>query len=247
MKLKSIAALLAAIMCLPVLAAGADISVGAGGAFSSSPYKRHDDSMLPVPLITYEGERFYVRGASAGIHVWKEGQQTVSLGASYSWLHFNPGDTSDPRLRRLDKRYSTVMADLSYTLATQWGVGRVKLSRDILGHSDAFTGDASYRYPFHIGELTLSPGAGVQWASEKQADYYFGVSTGEARKSGLDRYDPNDSFSPYLMLDARYRLSPQWSVMAGGQVLFLSDEIKNSPMVDTDHTTSVMVGMQYSF
>ena len=236
-------------LCLffPSAVKAGDFSVGAGGGFSSSPYKGHDDSIMPFPLVFYEGERFFVRGLGAGVHIWKGDNQEISAGLSYSFFHFDPDSTDDDQLGRLDERYATATIDLLYRLRTQWGTASLKVSRDILGHSDGFTADASYRLPFSVGRVRLTPGVGVQWASQEQLDYYFGVSSRESQKSGLAEYSPSNAFSPYLSLDAGYSLTESWSLGAGAQVVFLNDEIKDSPMVDSSELLIMSVSAKYTF
>lgn len=231
----------------PAAAQAGGFSLGAGGGFSSSPYKGHDDSIMPFPLVFYEGERFFIRGLSAGVHLWKGNNQEISTGLSYSFFHFDSDSTSNDQLKMLDDRYATATIDLMYRLRTQWGTASLKVSRDILGHSDGFTADASYRLPIVIGQVQLTPGAGVQWASKEQLDYYFGVSSRESRKSGLEEYSPSNAFSPYLGLDVGYSLSESWSAGAGAQVLFLNDEIKDSPMVDSSELIITTISVKYTF
>ena len=209
--------------------------------------QKHDDTFLPLPIISYEGERFYVRGLSAGVHIWKNEMHEVSLGLSYSALSFDSSKTDDRRLKKLEDRYSSIDADLQYNLRTDYGHAGIKVSRDILGNSDGFSAEAYYKYPFSIGQVYISPGAGVRWDSQEQIDYYYGVSSRESRRSGLDKYDPDGGFSPFLSLEADWCFTENWSVMAGGRVDFLSSEIKDSPMVDDDQIFSATIGIKYTF
>lgn len=232
---------------MPVAANAAEISVGLGGGWSSSPYKDHDDNISPIPIIFYESDRFYVRGLSAGVHLWKGEIQEVSLGLSYNPMVFDSSKTDDRHLKRLDDRYSSLNADLLYNLRTDYGHVGIKISRDILGNSDGFSAETYYKYPFSLGPVSIAPGAGVRWDSEEQIDYYYGVSSKEARRSGLEKYDPDGGFSPFLSLEANWRFAENWSLMASGRVDFLGSEIKDSPMVDDDQVFKIFTGVKYNF
>ena len=233
---------------VPLSASAGDVRVGVVGVYSSSPYKGHDDTILPFPLFSYEGERFFFRGAGGGVHIWKGENQEVSVGVSYSGTHFDHKKTDDSRLKRLDDRYSTVTADAYYTVHTEnWGQGGIKASQDILGNSEGFTVDVWYKHPLFFDSLTVSPGAGMQWDSDKQADYYYGVSSREARKSGLKKYDADHSVSPYLSLEVNYAITESWSLVGGGKVTFLGSDIQDSPMVDDSQTYDASFGVMYSF
>lgn len=228
-------------------ATAAEISVGLGGAWQSSPYKEHDDTLLPVPLIHFEGERFYVRGLNAGVHIWRNESHELSFGAAYSALSFDSGKTADRRLKRLDDRHPTLNAYLQYIVKTDYGHAGMRILRDVLDNSDAFSAEVYYTYPFMLGPVYVRPGAGIRWDSEDQLDYYFGISSSEARKSGLDRYSPDGGISPFLSLEADWSFADNWSVMAAGSVLFLNKEIKDSPMVDDSQTFNVTIGLKYTF
>lgn len=70
----------------------------------------------------------------------------------------------------------------------------------------------AWLYRYTNGGLTVTPGIGVQWNSENQNEYYYGVSRKESARSGLRGYNPNDSWSPYLELSASYNFLGDWSV-----------------------------------
>ncbi len=78
----------------------------------------------------------------------------------------------------------------------------------------------------------MTPGIGVQWNSENQNEYYYGVSRKESARSGLRGYNPNDSWSPYTELSASYNFLGDWSVYGTARYTRLSDEVTDSPMVD---------------
>lgn len=225
----------------------AKITIGAGGFYSSSPYKRHDASIMPFPLINYEGERFYVSGASAGVYLWKNDVHEVMAGVSYYSYMFDNDKTDDRRLKQLSNRHSTLMAEVGYRLKTKYGIAAVKMSGDILGTSEGLIVDLSYRYPVSYGKFRITPAIGVQWASQKQQNYYYGISHKEAQKSNLSRYKADDGLVPYLGLELGYVVTDGWSIMAAGQVLFLNDEIKDSPMVDASRIFNLMLGVAYTF
>ena len=67
-------------------------------------------------------------------------------------------------------------------------------------------------YRYTNGNLTLTPGIGVEWNSDNQNEYYYGVSRHESRRSGMRSYDPDSSWNPYLELSANYRFLGDWSV-----------------------------------
>lgn len=226
--------------------AAAEVSLGLGGGWQTSPYKGHDDTVLPIPLINIEGETFYLHGPDAGAYICKGENQAFAVGVSYGGQEFDSGDTDDARLKRLDDRDATLSAYMQYTVNSDYGNASLRILRDVLGKSDAFSAEASYKYPLYAGPITLIPGVGAVWDSEKQLEYYYGVSGHEARRSGLSEYNPNAAVSPFISLEANWQFTEKLSLMAAEKVLFLNDEIKDSPMVGDGQVFSTFVGLRYT-
>lgn len=243
--------LISVLICLCITsfaapAAAADVSVGLGAAWQSSPYKGHDDTILPAPLIHIEGDRLYLRGPDAGIHILKNEAHEFSLGASLSGLSFDSDKTDDRGLKKLNNRHSTLNAYLQYALQSDYGRAGLRVTHDVLGNSQAASAEAFYKYPLTLGPVYVSPGVGLRWDSAKQLGYYYGISPGEARKSGLDKYSPDAGVSPFLSLESDWKLADSWSLTAAGSVLFLSREITDSPMVDDSQIFNMTIGVKYT-
>ena len=211
------------------------------------PYKQYDHDLYPVPVINYEGDNFWFRGLGGGYYLWNDGTDQLSVMGYWSPMYFKPGDSDNSQLRKLDKRKSTVMAGVSWMHHTQYGSLRTALSGDILDNSNGVVWDTAWVYRYTNGGLTLTPGIGVEWNSENQNQYYYGVSHHEAAKSGLRSYDPSNSWNPYLELTANYRFANSWSVYGTARYTRLSDEITDSPMVDKSWTGLLSTGVTYTF
>lgn len=223
------------------------LSIGVGAGWVDNPYKEYDQKVYPVPVINYEGDNFWVRGLGAGYYVWNDQTDKLSVMAYYLPQYFKPKDSDDEQLRRLDKRKSTMMAGLSYAHFTQYGFLRTSLAGDTLDNNNGIIWDIAWLYRYTNGNLTLTPGIGALWNSDNMNEYYYGVSRKESRRSGLKDYDPEDGWNPYVELTASYRLSDSWTVYGTGRYTRLSDEIKDSPMVDKSWSGLLSTGVTYSF
>lgn len=223
-------------------------SIGAAVSHSQSPYKSYDNDTKVWPMLNYSKGKFFIRGKELGFEVWKSGAHKVDLGVSYYDLEFKRKDTSNAQLKMLDNRKATMMADISYSFASSTGGIKLKTSFDILDKSNGLLLDISYRYRLEVNKnLKLNPGLGLEWANKKQNDYYYGIASTEAMRSGLPSYSAKSGLTPYLFLEARYDMSKKLNVFVAGRINFLSSEIKDSPMVGKSTTTSVAAGLQYSF
>ncbi|MDF0606524.1 MipA/OmpV family protein [Neisseriaceae bacterium TC5R-5] len=222
-------------------------AIGIGAAIQSPPYKDYDNQTRALPIISYKGEHFYIEGLSAGVYLYKDKQQSIYADISYQGLNFDPGDTDNAQLRLLDKRKSTVMAGLGYNYKDSWGSLGIHAAGDTLGRSDGLLVDLKYSYPFLIDKLQLAPSVGVEWANSKHNDYYYGIDNNEASRSGLPAYSVGSTASPYLGLFAGYQINRNFSVFMNGRVMFLHSDIKDSPMVDANQSSAVVLGVQYRF
>jgi len=222
-----------------------DLTLGAGVGVVEHPYKDYDADVYPVPVINYESDNFWFRGLGGGYYLWNDKADKLSITAYWSPLYFKPGDSDDRRLRELDKRKSTMMAGLSYIHNTEYGFLRTTLAGDTLDNSNGIVWDLAWLYRYTNGALT--PGIGVQWNSENQNEYYYGVSRKESSRSGLRSYDPESGWNPYLEISANYNFLGDWSVYGTARYTRLSDEVTDSPMVDKSWTGLISTGITYKF
>ncbi|ENL8183655.1 MipA/OmpV family protein [Salmonella enterica] len=227
--------------------AESNLTLGAGVGVVEHPYKDYDSDVYPIPVIAYESENFWFRGLGGGYYLWNDNADKLSIMAYWSPMYFKPGDSDDHQLRRLDRRKSTMMAGVSYAHHTQYGFLRTSLAGDTLDNSNGIVWDLAWLYRYTNGGLTLTPGIGVEWNSENQNDYYYGVSRKESSRSGLRGYNPNDSWNPYLELSANYNFAGNWSVYGTARYTRLSNEITDSPMVDKSWTGILSTGVTYRF
>ncbi|MEW7311356.1 MipA/OmpV family protein [Buttiauxella gaviniae] len=240
---------LSALMASSVSSAWAESpwSLGAAALVTPNPYKGDQDRVYPIPMIGYEGDSFYFRGLNAGYYLWNDETDKLSVTAYYSPLHFKPKDSDNKQMRHLDSRKSTLMAGLSYVHYTQYGFLRTVLAGDTLDNSNGITWDTAWLYRYTNGDWTFTPGIGVNWDSENQNEYYYGVSKKESRNSGMSSYDPESSWTPYVELSVNYKLNDSWNVYGMGRYVRLADEVTDSPMIDKEWTGVLLTGVTYSF
>ncbi len=222
--------------------------LGLGVAVQSSVYKNYDNDAVIIPLVNYKGDYFYIEGLSAGVYFINDQQHQMFADVTYQGLNFDPDDTSHDQLRRLDKRRSTVMAGLGYNYQDTWGSLRFHVAADILGRSDGLVADARYSYvAYNHNGFFFSPNIGLEWFNGDHNRYYYGVTHWESSRSGLPAYAPSSSWSPYVGFSAGYQLNSNFDLFMHGRLNILSDEVKDSPMVDADYHGVLAIGAKYNF
>lgn len=241
------AMLAAAILLMGTPALAQNFSLSAGVFSVQSEYRSSDARVLPMPIVAYEGDVFFVKNTEAGLYLWNDGTQKAAVGVTLLPQYFRASKSDDADMKKLDNRNIIVLGTVSYELKSDFGALRLSASGDITGTSDGFLAGASYAYPLHVGDLTVVPSAGLLFASSDFNDYYYGVSHGESARSGLSAYSPDASVTPFLGVNASYAFTPHWSLFASWKMTFLSDEIKDSPMVDRSTQHIFGGGLTYTF
>lgn len=239
--------LLGSLLLVPsVYSQGFSVGIAAGTA--ESPYKDYDEGGFAFPNISYEDDLFYIRGMSAGLKAYSDDKNQLAITVSYDPFSFDPDKTDDQKLRRLDKRDATLMAGFQLTHNENWGSVKAGISGDTLNNSNGMKGDLAYLYRFAASKAwTLTPMLGAEWNSKKTNSYYYGIASTEALRSGLSTYNTSDSWQPYLALSTRYAINKKWDTSLSAKIISLSDEIKNSPMVDQSDIGQFSISLSYHF
>ncbi|MDK9607472.1 MipA/OmpV family protein [Lelliottia wanjuensis] len=224
-----------------------EFSLGAGAVFNESPYKGYNENTTAVPLISYEGDNFYVRQTTAGWAFWKDNKNELSLTASWMPLHFDPDDNDDHAMKQLDERKASVFVGGAYYRHESWGSLKFGVAGDAMDESGGVVGEITYFHPIRMERLTLIPAVGVFYYDESFNDYYYGVSGKESRHSGLNEYSAGDSWNPYVALTAKYQLTQNLFLNASAAYTVLPDDVKNSPMIDRDDSFVLMTGVSWRF
>lgn len=246
-KVKLLAICMLSALSLNGALAESNLTLGAGVGVVEHPYKNYDAQAYLFPAVSYDGDHFWFRGLGGGYYLWNDNADTLSVTGYWQPLYFKPSDSDNRQLRMLDKRKSTMMVGLSWSHHTKYGFLRTTLAGDILDNSNGIVWDAAWLYRYVNGGFTLTPGVGIEWNSQKQNEYYYGVSRKESAHSELQRYKPDDGWAPYLEISANYRFAGDWSIYGTARYISLSDEVTDSPMVDKSWNRLFSTGISYNF
>ncbi|MDL2267880.1 MipA/OmpV family protein [Desulfovibrio sp. OttesenSCG-928-G15] len=229
------------------LAVEEGLALGLGVGFANSPYKDYGFQWTPLPIISYEGKYAYIRGMTAGLKLLNTNFFELSAFIGYDPTSFDASSSSNWAMKRLKDRQASGVVGMEARVLTPIGMLAANASGDVLGHSNGFSGKASYTYSAEFGDLEIDPSVGILWSTSKYNDYYYGVSDKESRRSRLKSYDAGAGIAPFVNLTAIYSFNDKWSMFLSGQVEFLESSIKDSPMVNKSEVFNVQTGISYSF
>ncbi|MEW5562019.1 MipA/OmpV family protein [Enterobacter asburiae] len=233
---------------IPSVVCGEPLNLAIDNEWQTSPYNAKRVNYTPFPLLSWDNNLLYIDGQEAGAIVWKQNQQTLKVKALWFYQRsYDHEDGSSAAMRQLNDRRTTMMAGISYDAITSYGMFSAQLARDALGLSDGWFGTFSWTGYLSSGDWALIPSAGVDWEDARQTDYYFGVSKEESRRSGLTQWSPGSSLTPWLQLALDYQFAPQWDTFISARINYLSNDVRQSPMVNQSQTYVIDLGIKYRF
>jgi len=221
--------------------------VGAGVIVSSDVYKDIDKDPIPTPILNLRYKKFFISGKSLGYVIDEDMARRLDL-------------FLEPRLMGYDSdegHFLNGMEDRDYSLD-----GGIKMKQkisflkdvhislsagtDILGKSNGQELAAGLGHSYRRKFFNLTSGIGLKWQSSDLADYYYGVKPSEAAASRPE-YCPGSAVNYTAGLGLDLGISKNWILVMRAEYELFGDEIKDSPIVDTDHSISGLFGIAAMF
>lgn len=230
-------------------------TLGVAASAIDSPYAGEGTRFRPLPLVRFQGERFFLRGGDAGVHLFKRDAFNVDAFVSGRFDGFDIDDLGRTELAAngvdaalLEDRDDGLDAGLAAGWLGRAGRIRLRAVADVSGTSDGLEASLDYGYPIRWGRTTIEPIVGARWMSSDLADYYYGTLDAEVAR-GVPLYRPGAAVVPRLGLSFARALTPRWTLVGRLEYEILPDEITDSPLLepDTDGTASLMIGIGRSF
>lgn len=232
-------------------------SIGIGAGATLSPYQGVGMQGTPIPAIDIKYGDFYIKtgdipytGISFGYNFLK--RSNLVLGASINTMGGFDVDRSemDRGYNNLDSRDSQVELALKATVNTGWSEVMIE-GYGSFGEEGGHLGGSVFR-PFQVNpKLTLVPKASFTYFESDYNQYYFGVTEGEANRSGnynIDSaYNPGSAFVYGVKLAANYAHTEAVSFFGFAGVDKLSSDIDDSPIVEEDVIYKAGAGISYRF
>ena len=231
-------------------------NIGLGVSAGTGPYLGQKDKVMPFPILSYEGERLFLRGAYGGLHLWKNDSFSVSAIVSGSFNDLDVKDMKESTLAKygltrsqLEDRKMGADAGIEATWQGRYGVLGAQVMTDVTGASKAAQAKLNYQYFWQVGDrLTIIPNVGLTWMSDKRANYYYGTLDKEVAR-GVASYKPGSLVVPNVALGATYALNERWKLTGVVSHQILPDKATASPLIqkDKEGVTSVFFGVSRSF
>lgn len=224
-------------------------SLGIGTVVQDSPFEGEKVNAMPIPVIGYQSNTFFVQGLRAGYHLKNiEDRRKGGL--------FLDGYIT-PRMRPGESRRK-LSVDAGLSGGYQFGLNTVSFNaqQDISGNSNGTELTLSYGFaiPF-IKNNIFMPRFSVIWQSQKLANFLWGIDQETFEKTlanpdelTLNPFNIDKSVVNYSVgLTHIYRFNENWSTLSIAQATALSDTITANPAVTGNYDLSFIFSLSYTF
>lgn len=230
-------------------------SLGIGGAVRESEFAGEGTRTLAIPYVGFEGERFYLRGATVGYRFVDNDRFVVStfVAGRFDGLDADDFGRAELAERGVDRDLledRDDSADAGIALVYKSAAGELELDAraDVTDASGGYQTSLEYRYPVRWGRVSVVPGVGANVLSKDMANYYYGTLDEEVARGVVD-YKPGEAVVPYATLGVYMPVGQHWMLSANAQYRSLPDELKDSPLVEegADSTSMVLLAIARRF
>jgi outer membrane protein len=258
-KLKMTALSIAAMVCSmsslaqPPEQDGWEFGLGIAGMTSQKPYKDIDRTTMAIPVIQAENKYIRLFGPTLdfklpSLHLGESQELNFNLSAEYDFGAYDKDDIKDtPILNGMQQRKGGVWAGAK----VEWKNDIVDINAawlaDVSGKSKGQRASLGLEKTFHVGErVMLTPYVTGTFLDKKYVDYTYGVRQHEARPDRPE-YHGDSAFQVEYGARGMYLFDMKNSMFIDVAVTSLSDEIKDSPIVDSAMENRIMLGYLYRF
>lgn len=218
-------------------------SLGLGFRNGTFPYVGQDEIDDLLPLIIYNGERFFIDGTRAGFHLYSDEEWLIGTYAAYRFAGFNEDNSIE--LDGMD-RDDGIDGRFAVTRLTDFGSFTFDIGADVSNASQGWDAELKWGKRFKYGNFLFRPWVGVTYEDEKLVNYYFGVNPSESTEV-RPTYYTSDAIEWRYGIDLSYRLAQNHFVGFNMQYSELDSTKINSPIVADNGQFTSFASYRYEF
>lgn len=217
--------------------------LGAGVGVEPSPYRGDSAKVTPIPLFYIENKWISAFATRLDLKVGQWNGVTLALRGRVGILEgYRASDA--PILNGMPNRNSLTFW---YGPVVGWHTGFGTLTGSyLLGGNKGQQASVEFKKAFELGKWTIEPHADATWYADKYVDYYYGVTSSEAR-AGRPAYNGSSTVNTSIGTRVAYQVAPRQSLSLDVQVTHLGSGISDSPLVGKRFIPAVRVGYLYQF
>lgn len=220
-----------------------EAGLGVSLRYERPAYRGSDRRYDLLPLAVYDSRYFYLHSYRAGAKLERPAWR-AELFVQRRFEGFASDDVPASMVGMAQREFGTDIG-LGASLRLGDGAAYAELLTDTEGASDGTELLVGYRYErWWQGRLRLRPYATLAWRDAKLNDYYYGVRQEEATPQ-RPAYRAGSGFKSEIGMQAAYRLTEQWQVLAGLSVSRAPSAVRSSPVVDSRTVPGATLGLMW--
>lgn len=222
------------------------LSAGVVVISTTSPYRDAKTfNIQPIPAISYIGDRLQILGLTAQCSILNRDDFALAATARYRFGSYQEKDS--PFLQGMGNRNSTILGGFAMQFKLPEGYKiSVGYDHDILDRTGGGTGHAGAEKTFQYDLLTISSEISLNLLTDRLADYEYGVPEEQAR-STRPAYHPGDAVNLEVGVTLFRELVKKWQIILSNRVVFLSPNLKESPLVEQSYILNSFVAVTRRF
>ena len=204
--------------------------------YSESIYIGKGGQFTPIPAIGYIGENWRITGPVWSYDAFTYHDLRVSLRAAVRFDGYDADDSSvfsgmEDRERSIDGG-----VDVHYGFGDRWAVS-LSYMHDVLSRHKGAESSLGLSKKLRKGPFVFTPSISGHYMNARLVDYYYGVESDEVSAS-------RSVYEGEGALNYRMGFSVATPILLGGLTklditqTWYADEVRNSPLVDQDRSTS---------
>jgi outer membrane protein len=222
-----------------------ELIIGAGFMYRSSIYVEAKDEVSFYPSIdAYWGPVFF---SDYKVGSYFAGNNNWALSLSYGLDNQEDLEReSSALLKDMPTLKNVFVASIKGEIHHDLGDFTTTFSIDTSNEHQGKIIELGYSYPWISNKHSFSLEFNASWISKEVSQYYYGV---QLDSSVVNRpyYQPSNALNLSYGVNYDYALSANQFLFASVYLNQLSDEIKNSPIVEKAESHALLVGFIYKF
>lgn len=226
--------------------------LGLAAVVIDSPYAGEGARVLPLPLLSYHGERFSFEGLRSSWTFIENDAFELSAVAKARMDGFKIKDLDRSELAHNGLDYHLLEdrdMGLDVGASMKWSGRGGELEAELLADATDASGgqevSLQYGYGFNAGKGRVTPKVGVTWQSKDMGNYYYGTLKEEVARGVVD-YKPGALTIPHVAIGYFRPLGEKWTLLGLAEYKVLPDKVTDSPLIERDTSGSVTVFVGFS-
>lgn len=221
-----------------------------GIGFTSSITQRPFVGVAPqdttLIYLKFRYKDFYVEGLDVGYTLFNTDDVTVDLLATPRFYEVEPAFAEGGELDGIDTTRRTYFAGISTQYRTKPATLTFQVLTDLF-ESDGIEIVATASKAFRPGaKFILAPTVGITYQDSELVDHFYGVQPNEVT-IGRPAYGGHSSTNFNVLLTGVWDVHKHVRLLSQIKYEVLGSGITNSPIVDEDSISSILVGFVYLF